>query len=365
MAFGSVSAIVLAGGDGTRMKSTRPKPLHVLCGKAMVLYGIEALHEVGVSRVVVVVPAGAERVTKKLQEDGPDLVLDFVEQRFPRGSADAANVGVAAFGYDDDDDATVVVIPGDAPLLRSATLDGLIEAHQVSGAAVTVLTAEAGDPAGFARVVRGKGDKVTHIVEEPDASPDELAVTEVATGVYAFRRSLLGPALRRVTPHNVRGVYYLSGAVRVLAETGHPVATHLVGDVTDTLGVNDRVQLAVVEAELRRRTNRRWLERGVTLVDPAHTYIDTTVEIGADVTIFPGTMLQGRTVIGEGADVGPNTRLVDCAVGAGARVEETVGHDAEVGPGAVVGPFAVLEPGGEVAPGARTGAFFRAVPRET
>lgn len=214
-------------------------------------------------------------------------------------------------------------------------------------------------------MVRGKADSVTHIVEEPDAAPDQLAIGEVATGIYVFRRSLLAPALRRVSPRNVRGVYYLSDVVRVLAETGHPVATHAVDDVTDTLGVNDRVQLARVEAEMRRRTNLRWLEQGVTLVDPAHTYIDTTVQIGADVTIFPGTTLQGRTVIGEGADIGPNTRLVDCAVGAGARVEETVGQDAEIGPRAIVGPFAVLEPGGEVGAGSRTGAFFRAAPRET
>lgn len=259
----------------------------------------------------------------------------------------------------------MVVIPGDAPLLRSETLLPLIEAHQASGAAVTVLTAEPIDPTGSPRVVRGKAGRVTHIVEQPDATVEELAIGEVATGVYAFRRSLLGPALRRVTPRNVRGVRYLSDVVRVLAETGHPVATQLVGDATDTLEVNDRVQLARVEAELRRRTNAHWLERGVTLVDPARTYIDTTVSIGADVTIFPGTMLQGRTVVGAGADVGPNTRLVDCAIGAGARVQETVGHDAEVGPGAVVGPYAVLDPGGEVAPGARTGAFFRAVTRET
>jgi bifunctional UDP-N-acetylglucosamine pyrophosphorylase/glucosamine-1-phosphate N-acetyltransferase len=188
---------------------------------------------------------------------------------------------------------------------------------------------------------------------------------EVSAGIYCFRRSLLAPALRRVMPRNVRGVTFLSDVVRVLAEAGHPVSTHEVGDVTDIYGVNDRVQLARVEAELRRRTNHLWLERGVTLVDPAHTYIDTTVHIGADVTVFPGTTLQGRTVIGEGADIGPNTRLVDCAVGDGARVEATVGRDAEIGPGAIVGPFAVLEPGDAISPGLVTGAFYASPTRET
>ena len=309
MAIGSLSAIVLAGGDGTRMKSNRPKPIHVLCGKAMVLYELDALHEIGVRRTVVVVGTGAERVTKKLQEDGPDLSLEFVAQRFIR-----------------------------------AVLD---------------------DPTGDSRIVRGMPDRVVAVIDEADVVDEPIGRTEVSAGIYCFRLNLLAPALRRVTPRNTRGVHLLSDVVRVLADAGHPVSTHRVSDITDTYGVNDRVQLARVEAELRRRTNHRWLERGVTLVDPAHTYIDTTVHIGADVTVFPGTMLQGRTVIGEGADIGPNTRLVDCAVGAGARVEETVGHDAEIGPGAVVGPFAVLQPGDAIAPGLETGAFYTSPTRET
>ncbi|CAB4734613.1 MAG: NTP transferase domain-containing protein [Actinobacteria bacterium] len=365
MAIGSLSAIVLAGGDGTRMKSNRPKPIHVLCGKAMVLYELDALHEIGVRRTVVVVGTGAERVTKKLQEDGPDLSLEFVEQRFIRGTGDAASVGVAAFGYVDDDDAAVLVLPGDTPLVRAATLSGLVAEHRGSGAAVTILSAELDDPSGYSRIVRGKTDRVVAVIDEADVVDEPIGRTEVSAGIYCFRLNLLAPALRRVTPRNIRGVHLLSDVVRVLADAGHPVSTHRVSDITDTYGVNDRVQLARVEAELRRRTNHRWLERGVTLVDPAHTYIDTTVHIGADVTVFPGTMLQGRTVIGEGADIGPNTRLVDCAVGAGARVEETVGHDAEIGPGAVVGPFAVLQPGDAIAPGLETGAFYTSPTRET
>lgn len=356
---------MLAGGDGTRMKSNRPKPIHVLCGKAMVLYELDALHEIGVRRTVVVVGAGAERVTKKLQEDGPDLSLEFVEQRFARGTGDAASVGVTAFGYVDEEDAAVLVLPGDTPLVRAATLSGLVAEHRASGAAVTILSAALDDPSGYSRIVRAKADRVVAVIDEADVVDEPIGRTEVSAGIYCFRLNLLAPALRRVTPRNTRGVYVLSDVVRVLAEAGHPVSTHRVSDITDTYGVNDRVQLARVEAELRRRTNHLWLERGVTLVDPAHTYIDTTVRIGADVTVFPGTMLQGRTVIGEGADIGPNTRLVDCAVGAGARVEETVGHDAEVGPGAVVGPFAVLVPGDAISPGVETGAFYTSPTRET
>lgn len=364
MARPRFSAIVLAAGDGSRMRSSRPKALHVLCGKAMVVYVLDAL--VGlVDRTVVVIGTGAERVAKKLQDDGPDLAIDFVEQRFARGTGDAASVGLTAFEDDEAlDDDHVIVLPGNTPLLRTAMLAALIEEHVASGAAATVLTASVAEPSGYARVVRGKGDRVVRLVEQADAAPGELAIGEVATGIYCFRRSLLAPALRRIDPRNARGVYELSDVVRVLAETGHHVHTVQVHDQMDVRAVDDRVQLARVEAELRRRTNLSWLERGVTFVDPDKTYLDTTVQIGADVTLFPGTILQGHTVIGGGSEIGANTRLVDCVVGAGARVEQTVGRDAVIGAGAVVGPFAVLEPGSEVAAGVVTGAFYTGTARD-
>jgi bifunctional UDP-N-acetylglucosamine pyrophosphorylase/glucosamine-1-phosphate N-acetyltransferase len=366
MTAGALSAIVLAAGDGTRMRSSRPKPLHVLCGKAMVVYVVDALVESGVDRAVVVVGAGAERVTKKLQEDGPDLHIEFVEQRHPRGTGDATTAGLTAFEDDELDEAHVIVMPGNTPLLRPETLRALAAEHESTGAAATILTATADDPAGFARVVRGKGDRVVGVIEAADADLEPAAPgpTEVATGIYCFRRNLLAPALRRVDPRHTRGIHELSDVIRVLAETGHLVHTIAVDDAADVVAVDNRVQLARVEGELRRRTNLGWLERGVTFVDPEKTYLDTTVEIGADVTLFPGTILQGRTVIGEGAEIGPNSRLVDCVVGAGARVEQTVAHDAVIGAGSVVGPFAVLEPGSAVAPGSATGAFYTSEARD-
>jgi bifunctional UDP-N-acetylglucosamine pyrophosphorylase/glucosamine-1-phosphate N-acetyltransferase len=367
-----LSAIVLAAGDGTRMRSSRPKALHVLCGKAMVVYVLDALVDASVDRTVVVVGAGAERVTKKLQADGPDLAIEFVEQRFARGTGDAASVGLTAFDDDSDleapsDDAHVLVLPGNTPLLRPSTLRALVDEHVASGAAVTILAAELADPTGHARIVRGKAERVTSIVEHGDPEIEELdarGAHEVATGIYCFRRNLLAPALRRIDVRNARGVYELSDSVRVLAEAGHPVHTVSVADDSEVRAVDDRVQLARVEAELRRRTNLGWLERGVTFVDPDKTYLDTTVQLGADVTLFPGTILQGRTVVGEGAEIGPNTRLVDCSVGGGAEVQETVGRDAFIGSGARVGPFAVLEPGSEVASGAVTGAFYTSGARD-
>ncbi len=357
-----VSAIVLAAGEGTRMRSSRPKPLHLLCGRAMLLYVLDALGDVDVRRAVIVVGHGAERVTKKLQEEAPDLLLDFVEQHVQRGTGDAVSVGLTAFPHDDldDVDGDLLVLPGDTPLLRRSTISALLARHRDTGAACTILTARLPDPAGYGRIVRGKDDRVRRVVEESDATGEERAIDEVNTSIYCFRRGVLAPALRRLNPENAQGEYYLTDVVEVLHDAGYPVMSLVADDAGETQGVNDRRQLAAAEAELRRRTNLRWLQRGVTMLDPDHTYLDATVDLGTDVTLFPGTLLQGRTVIGAGAEIGPDTRLVDCVVGDGAVVEQTIGRDAEIGAEARVGPFAVLEPGAQIPAAARTGPFYTA-----
>ena len=342
------------------MKSSLPKPLHALCGRPMLLHVLDALSELLVDRAVVVIGSGAERVTKTLLEDGPvDLPIDFVEQRVPRGTGDAVSAALTAFP-DDDDDGDLIVLPGDAPLVRPATLGELVAEHRAGDAAVTLLTARLSDPAGMGRVRRGKDGRVVGIVEDLDATEAEREIDEVATSIYCFRRSVLAPALRRLSPENAQGEYYLTDVIGVLSQAGYRVAAVLTDDPTEACGVNDRAQLAAVEAELRRRINRRWMATGVAMMDPDHTYVDASVQLGADVTLLPGTMLQGRTVVGAGAHLGPDVRLVDCAIGEGASLEMTVGSDAEVGPYAVVGPFAVLRPGSHIAPGATTGAFYTA-----
>ncbi|HSL57582.1 MAG TPA: sugar phosphate nucleotidyltransferase [Acidimicrobiales bacterium] len=363
MAAGSLSAVILAAGEGTRMRSQRPKPLHLLCGRAMVLYVLDALVGSDVRKAVIVVGHGAERITKKLQEDGPDIALDFVEQRRQLGTGDAAAVGLTAFSddeLDDHADGDVLVLPGDTPLLRAETIAGLVAHHRASGAAATVLTARFADPTGYGRVVRGRDDRVARIVEQRDATPDELAIDEINTGIYCFRQGLLAPALRRISPENAQGEYYLTDVVAVLHDAGHRVESFVAPDPDETHGVNDRAQLAAAEAALRWRTNQGWMARGVTLVDPTNTYVDATVELGPDVTLFPGVLVQGRTVIGAGAEIGPGCHLVDCAIGEGAVLEHTVGRDAEVGAGARVGPFAVLEPGAQIPEGRSTGPFYTA-----
>ena len=195
---------------------------------------------------------------------------------------------------------------------------------------------------------------------EGDATAEERTIDEVNTSIYCFRASVLGPALRRISPENAQGEYYLTDVVEVLAGAGYRVSALTADDPAETQGVNDRLQLASAEAELRRRTNEAWMRQGVTLVDPERTYVDATVTLAPDVTLFPDTILQGRCVVGAGAELGPNTRLVDCVVGSGAVVENSVGRDAEIGSDAHLGPFAVLEPGSSVPAGARPGPFYTA-----
>ena len=358
-----LSAVVLAAGEGTRMRSERPKPLHRLCGRPMVLHVLHALAELDLERAVVVVGHGASRVTKAVgQQPPPGLHLDFVEQRVQRGTGDAVMVALTAFPDDDADDTDIIVLPGDTPLLRPPTLAALVRTHRRAEAAATVLTARVENPAGYGRVARDRNDMVSRIVEHVDATEEELAIDEVNTSIYVFRRSVLAPALRRLTPDNSQGEYYLTDVIAVLHDAGYPVVAMAVEDSMEAAGVNDRHQLSVAEAELRSRINERWMRRGVTMVDPEATYIDTTVELGTDVVLYPGTHLQGLTVVEAGAELGPNTQLSDCRVGSGAVVTATVGHKADVGADARVGPWAYLAPGTRVAPGAATGAGFGAGP---
>jgi bifunctional UDP-N-acetylglucosamine pyrophosphorylase/glucosamine-1-phosphate N-acetyltransferase len=354
-----LSAIVLAAGEGSRMRSARPKPLHLLCGRAMVLYVLDALPKPEVDRAVIVVGHGGEQVTKKLMDDGAGLRLEFVEQHHQRGTGDAVAVGLSGLPEDDLDDDDVLVLPGDTPLLRGETVAALVAEHRLSGAACTILTARMDDPTGYGRIVRvGKDERIARIVEQADATPDEVVIDEINTGIFCFRRSLLSPALRRIRPDNAQGELYLTDVVEVLAEAGHKVVSVVATDAKETQGVNDRSQLAAAEADLRARTNREWQAKGVTMVDPTATYIDAAVVLAPDVTLFPGTILQGRTTIGAGVEIGPGCRLVDCTVGEHTTLEHTIARRSEIGDDCQIGPYAVLEPGTHLGSGTRTGPFY-------
>jgi bifunctional UDP-N-acetylglucosamine pyrophosphorylase/glucosamine-1-phosphate N-acetyltransferase len=330
----------------------------MLCGRPLVRYVLDAVAGCDADRAVVVVGFGSDLVIKTLQEDPGPVPLDFVEQRVQNGTGDAVAVGLTGLPDEalDADDGDVIVLPGDTPLIRPETLAALVLEHRLSGAACTLLTARM--EGHYGRVVRDKEGRVRRIVEHRDATDDERQIDEMNTSIYVFRRSLLAPALRRITPENAQGELYVTDVVAVLAEAGHPVVSMVAADADETQGVNDRAQLAVAEAELRRRTNEHWMREGVGIVDPSATYVDTTVTLAPDVVLFPGTVLQGATVIGAGTEVGPATRLSDTRVGERAKVNETVATLAEIGDDAVVGPFAVLEPGARIGSGVRTGPFY-------
>lgn len=345
------------------MRSNRPKPLHLICGRPIVIHVIHALEQLKPDCTVVVVGHGADHVVRKVTEQAPPWAgVTFAIQERQQGTGDATACGVAALPGDDlDDDGTVLVLFGDLPLLRAETLEHLVADHVAHQRAATLLTCVEGDPTGYGRIVRapsktGEG-RVLRIVEQRDAHPEELAIREWNTGVMAFRRDLLAPALRRLSPDNAQHQYYLTDVVGSLAEMGHQVGT-VHAPVEETLGINDRWQLALAEREFRNRTNRRWLLNGVTMLDPRQTFIDVTVTLGRDVTLFPGTMLHGDTTIGDGCEIGPSTRLTDCRVGAGCVVQHTVGERATVGDGATVGPYAHLPAASGVADGATTGSFY-------
>lgn len=352
----TLSAVVLAAGEGTRMRSSRPKPLHLLCGRAMVLHILDALSQLPLDRAVVVVGHRAEWVTKALTEQAPSsLPIGFVEQYVQRGTGDAVSVALTAFDDEVDDD-DILVVPGDTPLLRAETLLELVIDHRRHDAAATMLTAEMVDPAGYGRVVRGRDDRVARVVEHADASPDELAITEINTSIYCFRRSVLAPALRRLHPQNAQGEYYLTDLVEMAAEKGDIAVVN--ADFIETAGVNDKAELAQVAKVLQERINTRLMKAGVSMVDPATAFIDEDIEIGADseigpmVTITQGSKIGRNVVIGQGSVISKSTVADDVQVKPYSVFEEAV-----VGRGSLIGPFARLRPGSELAEEVHIGNF--------
>ena len=357
MSTRSISALVLATGSGALMRSTRPKPIHLLCGRPMASYVLDTLGAVGVRQGVVVTGPEGARISKRLMEDPPGFGIRFAEQTVDRGPADAVLVGLS--GFDDfNDDEDLLVVPSDVPLLRPGLVEELLAVHEGTNAACTALTVEVGGDLGHHRIVRDRHGEVAAVRSDLDPTATDDVTSEAVTGVYCFRRGLLAPALRRTIAENRAGELALSDAIEVLASSGHHCQSVVVDPGRDLTVVGNRMQLAEAEAELRRRTNRRWLSLGVTMVDPDRTYIDATVELGTDVTIFPGTILQGATDIGDGCELGPDTRLDRCRVGRNVRIEKVTARLAVIGDDCVVGPFAVLQPGSDLPPGTTTGPFY-------
>jgi bifunctional UDP-N-acetylglucosamine pyrophosphorylase/glucosamine-1-phosphate N-acetyltransferase len=348
-----VTAIVLAAGAGTRMRSRRAKVLHEIAGRSMIEHALVAVAGAGAHTTVAVVGHDRDQVASAITRHDPSIVLAVQEQQDGTGHA----VRVALQALDAPPTGTVVVTYGDVPLLSSQTLAELVVDHRATGRSVTILSAEVDDPTGYGRVVRDPDGAVLAIREHRDASADELEVREINSGILVVDGPFLDHAVARLRSGNAQGELYLTDIVGIAVDERRPVGAHVLEDVWQTEGVNDRIQLARLGQELNRRIVHGWMAEGVTVVDPATTWIDSAVTLSPDVTVLPGTQLLGATAVGEGATIGPDTTLRNVEVGAGASVVRTHGSDAVVGVDATVGPFAYLRPGAELGEGGKIGTF--------
>ncbi|MFJ6935633.1 bifunctional UDP-N-acetylglucosamine diphosphorylase/glucosamine-1-phosphate N-acetyltransferase GlmU [Streptomyces sp. NPDC101132] len=347
------AVVVLAAGEGTRMKSATPKVLHEICGRSLVGHVVSAARELDPQHLVVVVGHAREQVVAHLDEHYAGTRTAVQHEQ--NGTGHAVRMALESLGGPVD--GTVVVVCGDTPLLTGDTLAALTATHSADGNAVTVLTAEVPDSTGYGRIVRDSSGAVTAIVEHKDASDEQRAIREINSGVFAFDGKLLAEALGQVRTDNSQGEEYLTDVLGILRAAGHRVGASVGGDHREILGINNRVQLAEARGLLNARLLERAMLAGVTVVDPGSTFVDVTVTFGQDAVIHPGTQLLGSTHVAEGAEVGPNTRLKDTEVGPGARVDNAVADRAVIGESASVGPYAYLRPGTRLGLKAKAGTY--------
>ena len=349
--------VILAAGEGKRMKSRTPKVLHSVAGRTLLGHVIEAASSLEPQHLVVVTGHGRDAVQAHIDEVAPWAITVIQEEQNGTGHAvRIALAHLAARGIGTSD-GPVVVLTGDTPLLTGATLVGLMMEHDASSARATVLTARLPDPTGYGRIVRSDSGAVTAIVEDRDADADQRLIDEINSGMYAFDGATLADSLGRITTDNDQGEEYLTDVIGLMEDDGLPVAASVCADPREILGVNDRVQLAEAASILRDRINEAWMREGVSMLDPASTWIDVDAELAADVTLRPDVTLRGPTVVAAGAVVGPGTTLIACEVGADAEVIHTWAELAVIGEGAKVGPFTFLRPGAVLGKGAKAGAY--------
>ncbi|WP_018663660.1 bifunctional UDP-N-acetylglucosamine diphosphorylase/glucosamine-1-phosphate N-acetyltransferase GlmU [Heyndrickxia acidiproducens] len=329
-------AVLLAAGRGTRMKSKLYKVLHPVCGKPMVMHVVDAISQLNMKKTVTVVGHGAEDVRAQLEGR-----TDFVLQQEQLGTGHAVLQTEPVLGKEN---GVTLVVCGDTPLLQAQTLEALLQEHESRQAKVTILTAQASDPTGYGRIIRNESGLVDKIVEHKDATAEERNIKEINTGVYCFDNQALFKALKQVTNDNAQGEYYLPDVVGILTARGETVVAYQTESLEETLGVNDRVQLAEAEKMMRKRINERHMTNGVTMMDPEQTYIEADVVIGRDTIIYPGTKISGKSVIGEDCKIGPQSDITDCKIGDGTVVRQSVAEQSEIGAHVQIGPYAHIRP---------------------
>lgn len=356
------AVVVLAAGAGTRMRSKTPKVLHSLAGRSMLAHALHAADEIDPAHLITVVGHDREQVGGAVAavaaELGREITPALQEEQLGTGHA----VQCALRALPEDFAGDLLVTSADVPLLDGHTLSALLDEHRsyTPRSAVTVLTFVPDDPNGYGRIVRDADGGVVEIVEHADATPEQAAITEVNSGVYAFDAAVLRTMIGRLSTANAQHELYLTDVLRLAREAGHPVHGARLVDAAKVTGVNDRVQLSEAARTLNRYILERHMRAGVTVIDPATTWVDASVSIGRDAVLRPGVQLLGATVIGEDAEVGPDSTLTDVVVGDGASVVRTHGEGAAIGPGATIGPFAYLRPGTVVGESGKLGAFVEA-----
>ncbi|MDD4168991.1 MAG: bifunctional UDP-N-acetylglucosamine diphosphorylase/glucosamine-1-phosphate N-acetyltransferase GlmU [Desulfotomaculaceae bacterium] len=344
-----LAAVILAAGKGTRMNSKLPKVLHPVCGSPMLSYVIDAVTGAGVSKIVVVAGYGAELVSREV-EGKAELVI----QAEQLGTAHALSQAGPCFK---DFSGSLLVLCGDTPLIEAETLVELVERHRNTGVAATVLTAEVADPAGYGRVIRDGQGQISKIVEQKDASPAEILVREVNSGIYCFDAAGLFDVLKQITPANAQGEYYLTDVISIYAGCGQGVRPVVIKNPREFSGINDRIQLAGAEQYLRSRVLEDLMRAGVTIVDPNSTFVSRKASVGRDTVLYPFTFVEGDTIVGEDCSIGPGSRLIDAIVGNGVVIQNSIIIKSCIGDNCSVGPFAYLRPETRLGQGVKVGDF--------
>lgn len=342
------TAVILAAGKGVRMRSELPKVVHPVAGQAMVLHVINSVRRAGIAHITLVTGHGRDIIEKMLKEQDVKMVVQ--EEQLGTGHALMQAEGAVS-------DRNLIVLAGDIPLIQAQTLQTLIEYHQDHAAVATVLTAVVEDPTGYGRIIRNADGSLNRIVEEKDASKEEKAIKEINSGIYCFNSKAVFAALKHINTCNAQNEYYLTDVLKIFAAEGKKVEVLTTEAVGDIYGINDRVQLAQAEAILRQRKNIELMRNGVTIMDPASTFIDATVQIASDTVILPYTIIEGSTVIGNWCHVGPFTRITDSRIGQEVTIENSRLNQAEIGDHCNIGPYAYLRPGAVLHHDVKVGDF--------